>query len=635
MITTKYRADIDGLRAIAVISVMLFHFRIPFISGGFAGVDIFFVISGFLIGGMVVESIERKDFSFLDFYARRARRIIPAFALVSFISVVVAYFMLLPNELVSFSRSLLASTLFAGNVYFYQNATYFALGAQETPLLHYWSLGVEEQFYFIFPVFCFFLNKLHINLRYGALVALIFSLVAAYYYSFIDSSATFYLLQFRAWELLIGAAAYFIYKKYSLIQLHREIISFFGLILTVVPLFLLDENSFSPALSAVPICIGAAMLLSSGGLPTPTLVQRGLGSAAPRYVGLISYSLYLFHWPVFVFLRAAFSNMHKWPLAISSLLITICAAIFSFYLVERPVRYGVLTKRVGLTFGAAGMVISILASASIYIEMKNGFPDRLDAAAAHYANYLNQNDVGFPGKPGCFHDGNISFNRLKFEDCVPNSDHTVVLWGDSGIAQYAAVLEQYFANIGYSMGQITASACPPVLNVDIPLRPQCKEFNSLVAQWLARRKPEVVILGGHWLTAEIAEHVKESVDLLTNAGIKVIILGAGPYFNSQPIPKVMIERIVNNNPSVMSDSKMLDGPRSKIGMIDNNLTSATKSANGNAFYISKIDAICGHGQCLLSDNGDPIYFDTFHVTSIGARYHISKIFPLIRDVLNH
>lgn len=298
----KYRADIDGLRAVAVMPVVLYHVGAGPFTGGFVGVDVFFVISGFLITSLIVEDIRNDRFSLLDFYERRARRILPPLFAVMAASAVAAYLLFLPPPLLGFSESLIATSFFGSNFYFWWQVDYFDAPAELKPLLHTWSLAVEEQFYLLYPL----LLLLVVRRWKNAWPVVIMMLMVVSYLASIWAvrrmpAAAFYLLPYRAWELLLGAmlASGFAPKVGG--RRLAEVLSLAGVALIAYAVFTYRTSMVFPGRAAVYPCLGAALLIYAGGLSTETLVGRAMTWRPVVFIGLISYSLYLWHWPIVVF----------------------------------------------------------------------------------------------------------------------------------------------------------------------------------------------------------------------------------------------------------------------------------------------------------------------------------------------
>ncbi|MEG0243197.1 MAG: acyltransferase, partial [Pseudomonas sp.] len=304
-----YRPDIDGLRALAVLAVTIFHFNKQWLPGGFVGVDVFFVISGFLITGIIYG--QRSDFSFGDFYGRRVRRILPAAAFVTVVTMIAGSFLLLPDDVKALSESAIGATLSAANIYYwlFLDTGYFAASSDTVPLLHMWSLGVEEQFYMIWPALMIIAMKIGGKrlLAATAVILAIASFAVSEYFLARDPSFAYYMLPSRAGELLIGALLFLWKDSRSISAATANVAGLVGMIMVVGALFLLDEKKGFPGVRSIIPSVGAALLILSG-INQANALSKLLGNPVARYIGLRSFSLYLWHWPVLAFYRYAYGE---------------------------------------------------------------------------------------------------------------------------------------------------------------------------------------------------------------------------------------------------------------------------------------------------------------------------------------
>lgn len=303
----KYRPDINGLRAIAVLSVVLFHAFPNMLPGGFIGVDIFFVISGYLITNIILQNIKNNSFSFGDFYARRIRRIFPALILVLIACHITGWLLLMPSEYQQLGKHIAGGATFASNFLLWLESGYFDSSAESKPLLHLWSLGIEEQFYILWPAILVLAYRIRINLLRLIAIALITSLLINLWLTSSDPIAAFFLPISRFWELLVGAvlAHYVISTKKSGLPLYslksNNLISILGALFITVGLILINRNSLFPGWWALLPTIGTALIIGSG--PNSWVNERLFAHPLLVWVGLISYPLYLWHWPIFTFYR--------------------------------------------------------------------------------------------------------------------------------------------------------------------------------------------------------------------------------------------------------------------------------------------------------------------------------------------
>lgn len=296
----KYRREIDGLRAVAVVPVILFHAGFKTFQGGYVGVDIFFVISGFLITSILLDELQPGNFSITTFYNRRAKRILPALFVVMLSCLPFAYFWMLPSQLADFSESLIAVLFFVSNILFWQESGYFSAAADLQPMLHTWSLAVEAQYYLIFPIFLLLLWRLGRDRAFGGVIALTAaSFILSEWISRSEPSASFYLAPTRAWELLVGSICAFISVDHS--RKPSNVLSAVGIILIVFAVFHFDEGTPYPSGYTIVPVTGAALIILYGS--SGTWVWRFLSKAPVVGVGLISYSAYLWHQPLFAFAR--------------------------------------------------------------------------------------------------------------------------------------------------------------------------------------------------------------------------------------------------------------------------------------------------------------------------------------------
>ena len=331
----KYRSEIDGLRAIAVVAVILYHAGFG-VSGGYIGVDIFFVISGYLITSLILKEMRTGSFSLIQFYERRARRILPALFLVLAATFAIGWFVLVPSEMEDLSNSIMAVTAFVSNISFWLRTDYFAPAAELNPLLHTWSLGVEEQFYFFYPLLLLALVRFLPKNIFALVTAVsLASLGLAEWASRAMPVANFYLLPTRAWELGTGCLCALAMADRDIRKNERFALA--GLALAVVPLFLLDVSTPFPSLMAVPPVLGTAMLILYA--QKGTWVARMLSVPAIVLIGLISYSAYLWHQPLFAFARL--SNVTNSPspaMMVGLIALTVILSLASWHFVEKPFR---------------------------------------------------------------------------------------------------------------------------------------------------------------------------------------------------------------------------------------------------------------------------------------------------------
>lgn len=499
----KYRREIDGLRAVAVLPVIFFHAGFAAFSGGFVGVDIFFVISGYLITTIILSDIDKGQFSIVKFYERRARRILPALLFVMLCCLPCAWLWLSPSHLKSFSDSLVAVSTFVSNVLFWRESGYFDTAAELKPLLHTWSLAVEEQYYIIFPLFLLLLWRLRKRLIFSALLMLAFtSLGIAQWGSFAFPSANFFLLPSRFWELAIGAliAFYFLYKKehIDLITSKRplnEIFGLAGILLIFYSIYAFDHETPFPSLFALLPTLGTGLIII---FSTPqTMTGRFLGTKAMVGIGLISYSTYLWHQPLFVFARHRSAEELGTPLLLTISALSLVFAYFSWRFVEQPFRDKQTFSRKSIfKMSLTGSLIFIVIGT---IGHKNdGFANRFQLPES-LVNSFKMAKL----KPSVFDKKNIHvadewLTRIGRYDAQPS----FMVFGDSHASALASAFDNAADSLGIS-GFITgASGCTPLLGIYALRKDQeihnCNALNARVYDYVRDHHIENLFLVARW-----------------------------------------------------------------------------------------------------------------------------------------
>lgn len=622
----EYRPHIDGMRAIAVGGVVLFHFGLTPLSGGFTGVDVFFVISGFLISKTLYRDVAGGDFSFADFYARRARRIVPAYVAVSLLSTLAAGLLLYPHALRDFAASLLASTVFASNIYFYFSANYFAPAAHELPLLHYWSLGVEEQFYLLFPPLLFAARRCT-RRRVPLLLAVVAvaSLLSGEMLLRFNPEAAFYLLPFRAFELLIGCLLALPGVRFPAQPRIANGAVLLGLALILGGMVALSERGPFPGTDALLPCAGAALVIWGADRVRTGAGARLLSLAPLRFVGRISYSFYLVHWPVASFGRQLFPFAEGWEFFLGGVATSLLFAVAIYALVEAPCRRWLGTVPRALVASTAGL--AVLAALAGTILALGGFPQRVEARVLRMLTYVHYRPNEAFRTGTCFLGPRETAESLRSDPCLPARRPLAVLWGDSHAAHYYAGLEPLFAARGYALGQLTASGCPPLPGIAIPARPNCAGFNDFALAEILRLKPQLVVMAGFWSVDQAWLDALEGVlSRLDAAGIRAVVLGPGPVFR-RSVPLILADRQRAGDRGVTSGDELSAGV---VEEIDAAVQAVVTRVPG-ARYVPVLETICPQRQCPLAADHVPLFFDNAHLTAHGAhvfsRALIGRILP--------
>jgi len=619
--TTAYRPHIDGLRAIAVGGVIAYHlelfpvghFALP---GGFTGVDVFFVISGFLISRIIFEEALGDRFTFAQFYNRRAKRILPALVVASSLTMAAGSVFLHPSEYQRLSNSFLAALGFCANVYYYITSDYFGPAASDLPLLHLWSLGVEEQFYLLFPAFALLLTKMKLRWRVVAiLVSIGASLAASQYYVRNDQPAAFYLLQYRAFELLMGSLIALPGFRQTNSKIVAEAAAFSGLIAIAWSYHYVDSHDPFPGAMALPACLGATLLIWAGE-SHHTLVTRGLSFPPTIWVGRLSYSLYLYHWPLLFFINLLNPKSPCNPWLVLGL--TLFASILSYFLVESPFRR--LRWRPLSVISLSVLTVLFLATVGTFISATGGMAWRVDAQINHYLSYGSHKNFRQYRSKICFMEHYQSFQDLAPNCLAPSNEKPIALiWGDSGIAMYASELDKAATENGYAFRQATASACPPAIGLDPTDRPHCKHFNENVLKAILDIRPALVILGAAWPAGTAAyDGAEKSIQLLREADIPVTVLGIGPAYHVA-VPTILANRLRDGIKRVTSGNDLQDEWLLKT---DEMLRTRVQRYPG-VRYVSIFKTVCPHNECPLLVGGVPIHSDLYHVTEDGAALFVS------------
>jgi peptidoglycan/LPS O-acetylase OafA/YrhL len=517
----RYRRDIDGLRAVAVMLVVAFHYFRQDWPGGFVGVDIFFVISGFLITGIIVRELDAEKFTLLTFYVRRVRRIFPALIVLLCVVLLLGWLWLLPSAYAQLSSDVVAGAAFSANIALWLKSGYFDIESAKKPLLHLWSLGIEEQFYLAWPLVLMLAARLRFNLLAVAasLAALSFALNVAMVGK--DPVATFYLPFTRAWELLAGGLLAMNFDRIAHGATASNLRALAGSILIAAAVLVLDPESRFPGAWALLPVMGSALLLSA---PSAWGCRHLLSNPVMVWFGLISYPLYLWHWPLRVFFTAIKFN----PLTLIESWLTIGLSILlawaTYRFIETPIRFGRPNPAKALSL-CAGMVM--VAIAGLVVVENAGFDFRLPAEIRAMAHVTTQADKWRVHQ--CMLD--LSHETAYAQDCVDRDRRPLVfVWGDSTAAALIPGLRAAQDKRAFGIAQFTSSSCTPALGVDIAGVPDCRANNDRVLALVRQIKPDIVLL--HGIQEKYLDHVAETVATLKReTGGRVVVLGTEPIWD--------------------------------------------------------------------------------------------------------
>jgi len=607
-----YRPDIDGLRAVAVLPVLFYHAGIPAFPGGFVGVDIFFVISGYLICGMIDADIRQGAFSLANFYKRRALRILPALFAMVLATSVLAYVYCLPVEFEDYAKSLASAIGSISNIYFAGTAGYFDAPAETKPLLHTWSLGVEEQFYLVAPLLMLVGWRVaRERARWLFAAATVLSFAAAIVVSYRNTTFVFYLTPFRAWELGLGAllALGFIPAPASAVA--RNICGSAGLLLLLGTI--LFGSPDLPLLMMTSLAgIGAALVIASSEREA-SVAGRLLSLRPFVFVGLISYSLYLWHWPLIVFQRTDGVLLDR-AAGLASKLALIVIAIYvawlSWKFIERPFRSRARDWSRVAVFGtaAAAMMASVALCALVLLE--GGAPFRFPERVVSIAAYLGYDPSDAFRSGRCYLATNRQ--RLDRDTCLTlnpkRPNHLLV--GDSHAAHLWLGLASAMPEI--NLMQATASACRPAVEptalLDMRACPRLMQF--VFNDFLVNNRVDEVLLAAAWRDEDLPA-LSITLDALKQRGIDTTVLGPIVEYDTA-LPRLLVDGIMRDDPAIASAMRT-------PGIRERDRAMARLVAAKGASYVSVYDAVCGGGGCDEFVDGDvPMQFDAGHLTAQGS-----------------
>jgi peptidoglycan/LPS O-acetylase OafA/YrhL len=634
IVRRDYREDIDWLRAIAVLAVVAFHFEAPAVFGGFVGVDIFFVISGFLITGIIQSELESGNFSFARFYERRVRRLLPALYAMVTLTAIPSFHYLLTSERQEFFRSIAAVVTFTSNFFFWFQTGYFDHAAVEKPLLHTWSLAVEEQFYLALPLLLWGFSSVTRNGRIALPVVLSALGLASFALSIwlmkSDGSANaFFMSPPRAWEFLIGGLIATPGIPVLRNALAQHIARGIALVVIAIPIFALRQGPGFPGFNALAPCIGAGMFLWSGiGVPTQPR-SRYSPLTVVQFFGQISYSLYLWHWPLFAFARFSKSSLVLDATdKVVLFTLTVLISYLSWRFIEQPFRLKSLAPTRSAAFRFAGLATALLLAGSFGGIVASRTPSDADRVALQLESYNNYNYQSLYRYGVCFAPDSGVFGA----DCLglaPGKTN-ILLWGDSLAAHYFYGLGKVTDPQAVNILQATQSACMPTFNAAAQGNTSCRAFAAQMETFFGRHKPDRVILSADWLEyarpprfdGMIAD-LRQTIAKLNAAGIAVDLLGPAVQFRAR-LPSMLMRAHLRNIDPRPDDFVLPD-----IFALDR-MMKAALPPHEKFSYISVLDVVCPARQCPLTiDGGIPLAWDHAHLTAEGSVYVMSKVVPML------
>ena len=625
-----YRADIDGLRAVAVLAVVIHHFWPDLLTGGYVGVDVFFVISGFLITSIISKEVDESRFSFADFYDRRIRRIFPALFAMLAATFVAGWFWMLPSDYLATFQAGIGTLLFAANLVFWRQMAdgYFAgTDASVNPLLHTWSLGVEEQFYIAFPMVLLLMARCGARGRVTLLVvAALASFGLAQYFLNDKPVAVFFLTPFRAWELLVGSLLAIGAVPRIKNPLLREFLAGVGLLLIILGAVVYDSQSpFPGALALLPV-LGTAAVIHAG--------SHGVGKVARLltlrpvvYVGLISYSLYLWHWPVLVLGQFALL-LDVGPLErLLLLLVSILLAAASYQFIEKPFRSRSVSRRNVFRYASAASMTLFLAG--LIGWGASGFQSRVSGDVRAYESARD------PEVPFVECDQQAVPCRFGVTGKVPSA----VFWGDSHMLAWAPGFDLAMGSLGKAGWLSVFSSCPPLVDVESVAGEACQANNDRVLAWLAKtHEVRLVVLAAYWpeyhkkisrfqttRADPVGASLRETIDRIEGMGRTVVLMGPVPVYTSSVPLRLALER---------------------LNSAQTNLSDFTSYRAQNEYFYSSVSSqpsliVADPGawmctpHCAQEQDGVPLYRDSHHLSVAGAETYKSELARVLKEGFLH
>jgi peptidoglycan/LPS O-acetylase OafA/YrhL len=658
----NYRKEIDGLRALAVLAVIFYHAEYAFFTGGYIGVDVFFVISGYLITSIILRDLSNKSFKLSDFYIRRVRRIMPALFFVVAVVTIFSFMWLLPNQLRGYGKSLASIPLFSSNFIFFLEGGYFNVSANLKPLFHTWSLGIEEQFYFLYPFFLIAIWKTKQKTLFYVLI-LVLSFVVSHWWAVAHPEAAYLLLPSRIWEFFVGGMASifggcFFIKKVSEFKSASQWISLLGLLLIVVPVFFFDEYTTFPGFNALfPVAGTALTILFS---TDRTYVGKIIANEFFVKIGLISFSLYLWHQPIFVFFRV-FYNEH--PDSVDKL----CLIFLTFVLAFGTWKYIEIPFRVSQTF-SKNITMCLLAFFSFSFLLIGTYIYSTNGIGKYYSSedLIDLYSTKTITDTRCHANDRKTVKEIEKGDACKFGNKALqpsfALLGDSHASTLFKYLDEVYTSRGSFIG-ISNGNCPPLIN-GFHLRllsvDNCREVNKASYDFLSKQDSiKKIVLFAEWSnytegyrvdskldevkyslaesSGDVALKVSDNaivfkksllktIDYLTEIGKEVIIIKPSPEFKEKVMDSIgrQIKQKVDfhrrTSPFILVTD--YDERNHKVEKIFSEVTGVT--------FIDLKSILCNERICpSVAENGSVLYSDTNHLTYNGSKAIVDSLMKLL------
>lgn len=618
-----YRAYVDGLRAIAVLAVLFYHAEVG-CNGGYIGVDIFFVISGYLITGLILKDIDGGQFHILRFWERRILRIFPALAVIVLSCLAIGWILLLPKDFAELGKSAAAQALILSNVYFWREISYFTNNTT-SPLLHTWSLAVEEQFYLLFPGLLFLLSRFSRKcLMPAILLVCTLSFCLSVYWSYVSPDANYYLPFTRAWELGIGALLAIIPSKGATTKWMAESLSWAGLLSILCAMFFYNARTRFPGAAALLPCVGTFLIIWANGRSLSS-VGRLLATRPMVFVGLISYSLYLWHWPLFVFARYSTFNPSPLGVRIVILLTSLIPAFLSWKYVETPFRKRTILRSREQIFSFARITTLVLLLSGLTVYCLHGLPSRFSPAVMQYAN--GTKDRAFLDEVSLKDALAGRFIEIGSRDKHKPID--VLVWGDSHAMAVMPVLDRLCREHSVRGVAATHSATCPAIgyesNDPYSLGKSSIPFNNTVVEFIRGKHVRNVVLAARWKfylrddgdATRVHRGLINTIDALKDTGARIWIMRQVPEQCCDRVPAALAVSVrfhcgdPENFGITLAEHR--ESERKTNPVFEGLAELPRVAVMDPAYLLAKHDGICH-----VAKNGRSLYADDSHLTTTGA-----------------
>jgi peptidoglycan/LPS O-acetylase OafA/YrhL len=640
-----YRSDIDGLRALAILFVVIYHAFPSVIPGGFIGVDVFFVISGFLISTIIYKQLMADDFSIVQFYIRRIKRIFPALFVVLTVCFAFGWFNLLADEFAQLGLHIAGGAGFVANLVFWNESGYFDNASDTKPLLHLWSLGIEEQFYFVWPILVFLVWKRGVNLLWLGLAMAIISFAINVYevHHELHFTAAFYSPITRFWELMIGAILAYITldrkKNFALFgglnsfldqARINHYISILGFALLVFGTALINKESPFPGYWALLPTLGSAFLIAAG---SHACINRILlSNRLLVWIGLISFPLYLWHWPLLSFAHILQGQLPSAEIRTLMLIVSIVLSALTYYLIEKPIRTNQFNKTKA---SILAVLLIIIGYIGINTYQRDGLTFRLNQIQFRLPPLLHTLSIKDPSESA------LNIGPPKIDCSLPKvgapadaicftkeelRKPALFLWGDSYAAHLLIGYEEYFSP-SYRISRLGYNGCPPILGIELPNRKNCTAGNEQIFERIVSQRSAKLVIAANWTDYDW-QQIEATLVRLKQAGIHEIdLVGPAPVWSDSLYKQLYLKYLSDRDPNIPYRMWFGLSKQRDFLLIDPDMEKMAERLNVK--YISIVRILCSTDGCItrFGDTSDSLEsIDAGHFTKTTSRYVVSH-FP--------